>query len=149
MAFYYETGNLKYVGTISQNLSDDELVSSRFEISSFFRGSAPNQWQLSATYTASTQSILLVSNAEVDKYALMRVRLSGQVDKLEHLDGSGELSSSYRMTAVTFFAAGSLAGGHVNQEGDDYEHFCPLLVWTDLSDEWNVGWKEAIAPSEC
>ena len=90
-----------------------------------------------------------MSNAEVDKYALMRVRLSGQVDKLEHLDESGALSSSYRMTAVTFFAAGSLAGGHVNKEGDDYEHFCPLLVWTDLSDEWNVGWKEAIAPSEC
>lgn len=88
----------------------------------------------------------------MDKYALMRVRLGGEVDWFIHYEdtpGSIEQTSSYRITAVTYFTMGSLAGGHKNKPGDDHEHFCPFLVWLGLTSEWNVDKKVAIAQSEC
>ena len=139
IAFYYETGDLKYVGTLSPSLSLNGAVQSRFEISSFFRGNAPNQYQLSMSSLNS--NILIVSDSAEDKYALMRVRLGGEVDSFIHYEdtpGSMEQTSSYRMTAVTHFTAGSLAGGHKNKPDDDYEHFCPFLMWLGLTTEWNV-----------
>ena len=47
MAFYYETGGYKYLGAIHPNSKN--TVKYRFEISSWFRGSAPNMYQISVS----------------------------------------------------------------------------------------------------